>query len=150
MFSCLTLYSPAPASLCPSSMFLHERLLINTHRACARWTTHINKHTQWPLSSPAGYEVETVLLLMVQWLAPSPTTDVEVMTKTKEQLSLSVYLLPPLYSKWKGELRTWDELILTMWCVCVCVSVRVWAWLVHWESYFTLSAFCPALVQTGL
>lgn len=80
--------------------------------------TPVGTHWKGLFSSPARHEVETLLVLMDQWPACSP--DVEVVTKTEQlslfnlSLSASRFASFLLCSKWGDELRTGDDLILTM------------------------------------
>lgn len=71
---------------------MSPRLFSNGPSMYALNHTPIDTRTQWLFSSPAGHEVETLLLLMAQWPVGSPDTDVEVMTKA-EQLSFFILSL---------------------------------------------------------
>lgn len=103
--------------------------------SCTHWTTYplIHTHTHSGcFQAHSGTKWKPCYSLMAQWPACSPDTDVEVMTKA-EQLSLFILSLSaslftsflPCAAKWGGELRTWDELILTMWSTGLHFTISV-------------------------
>lgn len=112
------------------SLHPHVAPLFHAHtEPHIHWYTHTHSGC---FQAHSGTKWKPCYSLMAQWPACSPDTDVEVMTKA-EQLSLFILSLSaslftsflPCAAKWGGELRTWDELILTMWSTGLHFTISV-------------------------